>query len=273
MTSLNDCSALGRRHLQHAPGIHLSRRDHIDSTPSPGATSRNLLPAAAFVHACQAGMDARLAPPNTFGPCGMSHIHTDMIAEYVIKMGDQHGDWARWLREAQGGDRRSYEALLSAALPWLRRMARRRFTWADAAEAEDIVQDTLLALHCNLHLYDPARPAAPFLLGILKLRGADRRRSRARHQVREAPLDDLPVTSMALATKETQEVSIDVERVSSAVGALPPRDREILEMLKLREMSLAETSAATGMSVGALKVATFRAIRRLRAKLGVTDEE
>lgn len=185
----------------------------------------------------------------------------------------EQGDWARWLSEAQAGNRRSYEALLRAALPWLRGMARRRFPWADAAEAEDMVQDTLLALHRNLHLYDPGRPAEPFLLGILKLRGADRRRMRARHQVRETPLDDVPVTSMALATKETQEVAIDAGRVSSAVGALPPRDREILEMLKLREMSLAETSAATGMSVGALKVATFRAIRRLRAKLGVTDEE
>ncbi|HQT62022.1 MULTISPECIES: sigma-70 family RNA polymerase sigma factor [unclassified Acidiphilium] len=186
---------------------------------------------------------------------------------------DQQGDWARWLREAQAGNRRSYEAVLRAALPWLRGMARRRFPWADAAEAEDIVQDTLLALHRNLHLYDPARPAAPFLLGILKLRGADRRRAQARHHLRTTPLDDVPVTSSSLATKETQEVSIDVGRISSAVGALPPREREILEMLKLREMSLAETSAATGMSVGALKVATFRAIRRLRAKLGVNDEE
>lgn len=186
---------------------------------------------------------------------------------------DRQSDWARWLEAAQAGNRRSYETLLRAVLPWLRGMARNRFPWADAAEREDIVQDTLLALHRNLHLYDPTRPAEPFLIGILKLRGADRRRSSARRTARETPLDALPVTSDALTTKQTQEVSLDVKRVSSAIGSLPPRDRDILEMLKLREMTLAETSAATGMSVGALKVATFRAIRRLRHKLGVADED
>lgn len=187
-------------------------------------------------------------------------------------MGRQH-DWTRWLTAAQAGDRRTYETLLRDTLPWLRGMARNRFPWADEAEREDIVQDTLLALHRNLHLYDPTRPAEPFLLGILKLRGADRHRSRARRYIRETPLDDLPVTSSELATKETQEVSLDVERVSSAVSSLSPRDREILEMLKLREMTLAETSAAMGVTVGALKVATFRAIRRLRQKMGVTDAD
>lgn len=186
---------------------------------------------------------------------------------------DRQDEWARWLAAAQAGDRRSYETLLRAALPWLRGMARKRFPWADLAEREDIVQDTLLALHRNLHLYDPARPAKPFLLGILKLRGAERHRVRARRHIRETPLDDLPVTSDALATKATQEASLDVRRASSAITTLPPRDRKILEMLKLREMTLAETSAATGMTVGALKVATFRAIRRLRQKLGVPDAD
>lgn len=186
---------------------------------------------------------------------------------------DRQSEWAHWLKAAQAGDRRSYETLLRAVLPWLRGRAQRRFTWADRSECEDIVQDTLLALHRNLHLYDPGRPATPFLLGIMKLRGADRYRARARRDIRETKLDDLPVTSSALATKETQEVSLDVARAASAIGLLPPRDKEILEMLKLREMTLAETSAVTGMSVGALKVATFRAIRRLRQRLGVGDED
>ena len=182
-------------------------------------------------------------------------------------------DWAALLAAAQAGDRRSYEALLRAALPWLRALARRKFPAAGAAECEDIVQDTLLALHRNLHLFDPARPAEPFLRGILRLRGADRLRARARNRGRETPLDDLPVTSPSLATNDMQERALDAGRLAAAIDALPRRDRDVLTMLKLREMTLAEAAAATGMTIGALKVATHRAIRRLRQALKVTDAD
>ena len=46
---------------------------------------------------------------------------------------------------------------------------------------------------------------------------------------------------------------------------LPARQREALESLKLKEMSLAEASAASGQSVAALKVNTHRALKALRA--------
>jgi RNA polymerase sigma-70 factor (ECF subfamily) len=48
---------------------------------------------------------------------------------------------------------------------------------------------------------------------------------------------------------------------------LTPRQKEALELVKLKEMSLAEASAASGQSVGALKVNVHRAIRRLRRGL------
>jgi len=45
---------------------------------------------------------------------------------------------------------------------------------------------------------------------------------------------------------------------------LPPGQRQALELLKLKEMSLKEASAATGLSITALKVATHRALKSLR---------
>jgi hypothetical protein len=42
---------------------------------------------------------------------------------------------------------------------------------ADAALFEDVVQETLLARHASLHLYDPDRPLRPFLYGIMHFRG------------------------------------------------------------------------------------------------------
>jgi RNA polymerase sigma-70 factor (ECF subfamily) len=63
------------------------------------------------------------------------------------------------------------------------------------------------------------------------------------------------------------EVYGDPEALRQAIQALPAGQRDAIEMLKLREMSLKEASAASGMSVGALKVATHRAMSALRKLL------
>jgi RNA polymerase sigma-70 factor (ECF subfamily) len=178
--------------------------------------------------------------------------------------------WSELLARAQEGDRRAYGVLLRAAVPALRARARARWSAASAADIEDIVQETLLALHRALPLYDPARPAAPFLFGILKLRGADVLRTRLRHVGRERPIEEADVTSDGDAPNPEQETSADRTAVRHALLRLAPRDREILEMLKLREMSLREVAIATGMSVAAVKVASFRALRRLRAAMRPT---
>ena len=53
-----------------------------------------------------------------------------------------------------------------------------------------------------------------------------------------------------------------------AVACLPERQREAVELLKLRELSLAEAARLTGSSEGALKVNVHRAIKALRARWG-----
>lgn len=55
--------------------------------------------------------------------------------------------------------------------------------------------------------------------------------------------------------------------LSEAIEKLPPDQREAIKMLKLNEMSLKEAAAASGRSIAALKVATYRALRNLRRML------
>jgi RNA polymerase sigma-70 factor (ECF subfamily) len=59
----------------------------------------------------------------------------------------------------------------------------------------------------------------------------------------------------------------DPEALQRAIHQLPKAQRNALEMLKLREMSLKEAAVATGMSLGALKTATHRAMTTLRKLL------
>ena len=175
--------------------------------------------------------------------------------------------WREWMRAAQQGDRVLYGALLTAVIQPLRRAARARWPRADAAAIEDVVQETLLALHTSRHLYDPARPFMPFLFGIMRFRGGDVMRRSRRAGVRETTIDDVPETSGALMTNSDQHKGLETDELRAAIVRLPEGQRRAIEMTKLQELSLEEASTASGMSVAALKVATHRGVQALRKLL------
>ena len=176
-------------------------------------------------------------------------------------------NWREWMRVAQQGDRVAYGALLTAVTQPLRRAARARWPWADAAAIEDAVQETLLALHSSRHLYDPARPFMPFLFGIMRFRGGDVMRRSRRAGARETPIDDVPETSDALMTKSDQHKGLEADELRNAIARLPEGQRRAIEMTKLQELSLEEASTVSGTSVAALKVATHRGVLALRKLL------
>ncbi len=180
--------------------------------------------------------------------------------------------WRDWMAAAQAGDAVAYRRLLAAVLVPLRGAARARWPRAEPADIEDAVQETLLALHASRHLFDPARPFLPFLLGILRFRGTDSMRRRWREARRTTNLDGVDETSAALATNRDDWVALDAEKVRTLLPELPEGQRKAIELLKLREMSLRDASRETGMTEGALKVATHRALRALRRRLDEDQE-
>ena len=173
------------------------------------------------------------------------------------------------MRAAQGGDRDAYRALLTAITPRIRRRVRARRAFLGQADIEDLVQDVLLSVHAVLATYDPSRPFMPWLMAIVhnRLVDATRRYARRAHEVR---VDDLHVTFADVATNTSDEGAGDLEALAQAIRTLPSGQRQAIELLKLREMSLKEASAATGTSVSALKVATHRAMAALRRALGAS---
>ncbi len=182
-------------------------------------------------------------------------------------MSEEDPSLAAWMRAAQQGDGAAYARLLRATLPALRRAARARWPGTDPATIEDVVQEALLALHGARHLYDPSRPFLPFLFGVMRFRGGDVMRRARRVAARYTAIDDLGETSPFLATKSESDQALDAGAVRAAIARLPPGQRQALEMTKLRELSLEQASAETGLSVTALKVATHRGIKALRRLL------
>ena len=168
---------------------------------------------------------------------------------------------------AQRGDGSSYAHLLKEIAPLLRRSVRRRLPALPAPDVEDLVQDILLSLHAVRATYDPQRPFLPWLFGIVQNRVADHARRYARRGAHEVAVETWPVTFGEEGANTVGESSRDPEALAQAIRALPPGQREAVEMLKLREMSLKEAAVASGMSVSALKVAVHRAVKALRRAL------
>lgn len=174
------------------------------------------------------------------------------------------------MRAAQDGDAEAYRALLTAVTPRLRRVIRRRRAFLDPRDVEDLVQDVLLSVHAVRHTYDPDRPFFPWLLAIVRNRLADAARRYGRQRGHEVAVGDLDVTFADLAANNPDEGVGDEESLAHAIRQLPESQRQAIELLKLREMSLKEAAAHTGSSVGALKVATHRAMASLRRALGAS---
>jgi RNA polymerase sigma factor (sigma-70 family) len=195
-----------------------------------------------------------------------------MNAQSSLKRIDEisDDDLAALMKIAQAGDTEAYSQLLREITIRLRRIVRRYRSFLAVEDIEDLVQDILLSLHSVRATYDPQRPFMPWLLAITRNRLADGARRYARTSLRELNIDSLDVTFADENANKTEDV-FGKEDLKNAIDGLPAAQRTAVEMLKLREMSLKEAAAVSGMSIGALKVATHRAIIALRKMLVKTN--
>jgi len=171
---------------------------------------------------------------------------------------------ASLMRLAQAGDADAYTALMQELALRLRWIVRSRRAFLAEADVEDLVQDVLLSVHVVRATYDPSRPFLPWLLAITRNRLADAARRYARQGAHEVVVDDLDVTFVGAETNSIKAAFGDPEVLKTAIAGLPAGQRNAIELLKLREMSLKQAAAASGTTVGALKVATHRAMDALR---------
>jgi RNA polymerase sigma-70 factor (ECF subfamily) len=184
----------------------------------------------------------------------------------MVDLDDAEKQLGRLMAEAQAGDGEAYLALLTAITPRIRQWIRKGRGFLNDADVEDLLQDVLLSLHAVRNTYDHARPFTPWLAAIARHRLVDAARRYGRQGSHEVGADDLDVTFSPPAAN-TQEEYGDPEALVHAIEALPPGQRQAIELLKLKELSLKEASATTGLSVGALKLATHRAMASLRRSL------
>lgn len=161
---------------------------------------------------------------------------------------------------ALAGDAAAYRALLTALSPHLRAYYARRL--GRSADAEDLVQETLIAIHARRATYDTAQPFTAWLHAIARYKLIDHyRRAKVR---RTLPLEEAD----AVFAEEAAEASDAARDVEKLLAALPESRRRLVRHVKIEGLSTAETAARTGMSESAVKVGVHRALKTLSAMIG-----
>ena len=194
----------------------------------------------------------------------------DPTASIPPGTGGDDQEWARLMARSQDGDGSAYRRLLCEITPYLRSVARRHHR--DSRDVEDSVQDILLTVHTIRHTYDPRRPFKPWLVAIARRRVIDRLRSQGRTRRRETELLDAHETFPAAETNP-YEAESDGKMLRKAIESLPPGQRQAVTLVKIKEMSLKDAAAASGMSIASLKVSTHRALNNLRKILAGKNDE
>ena len=170
-------------------------------------------------------------------------------------------EWAVWMRAAISGDAQAYHRFLSAVTPHLRTMARRRCDQlgAPTSEAEDVVQEVLLAIHLKRGTWDSSRPIGPWLSTIVRNKLIDSLRRRGRHI--DVPIDDV------MATLEAEEQAGNLDRLDAEhmLERLKDPQRDIVRSISIEGAGIRETAERLKMTEGAVRVSLHRALKALAA--------
>ena len=167
-------------------------------------------------------------------------------------------DLSALMRAARKGDDEAYRRLLLLVASWLRAVASRGLAAAGRpnADCEDIVQETLLAMHLKRDTWDETQPLQPWLRAIARHKLVDhlRRRGFTDHV-------DIDGHSDTLAAPVPEEGSgLDARQM---LASLPERQRRIVEGISIEGQSARDVGVRMGMSEGAVRVTLHRALRAL----------
>jgi len=166
------------------------------------------------------------------------------------------------LARGLSGDGAAYHAFLADLTAHLRAFFRKRLDRIPD-EVEDLVQETLIAVHNQRHTYDPGQPLTAWMHAIAKYKLIDFLRRRARTDALTDPLDD-ELEVFAASDADAAEARRDLAKL---LADLPDRQRMPIVHVKIEGLSVAETAQLTGMSESAVKVGVHRGLKALAAKI------
>jgi RNA polymerase sigma-70 factor (ECF subfamily) len=175
--------------------------------------------------------------------------------------GKDEDDLSRLLRAAVAGDERAYADFLHRIAALVRGFAQRKIV-KGGVDAEDVVQETLLAIHLKRHTWRTDAPVLPWIYAIARFKLIDAFRRRG--QRIEVEVGEIAETFAAPQPAETAS-----ERdVTRALDCLSPGQRSVVSAISVEGHSINETAIRLGMSETAVRVALHRGLAAIAKRFG-----
>jgi RNA polymerase sigma factor (sigma-70 family) len=157
------------------------------------------------------------------------------------------------------GSAEDHAALLRALAPLLRSFYRRRARAGDD-DVEDLVQETLIAVHTRRATYDRSRAFTAWLFAIARYKMIDHFRRR-RH---ECPIESMDEFLTADDFEEASIAQMDVQRL---LDGLPTKQANAIRDTRIDGLSVAETATRAGIGQSDVKVSIHRGLKTLAARI------
>ncbi len=162
-----------------------------------------------------------------------------------------------WLLAGLAGDSAAHRAFLTEAAALLRGYFRNRLRNAPE-DAEDLVQETLVALHTRRESYDPSLPLTAWLYAIARYRLIDH----LRRVKRRGPHDNIDDVNPGADDPDFN--ASDAKRdLNALLAKLPAKQQTAIRLVKLEEKSVKEAAALTGFSESDIKISIHRGLHAL----------
>lgn len=172
-------------------------------------------------------------------------------------MSSKEDELKKLMLASQMGDPQANRLLLQQLGTHLRAFYKDRLGRFDrsAGEAEDLVQDALIAIHIKRHTYLPDHPFMPWVYAIARYKLIDYLR-KTRASSADASIDQAEEL-VARDERADAESARDIQRL---MAQLPAKTRLVIQSVKLDGAGVRETALRFGMSESAVKVAVHRGI-------------
>lgn len=168
-------------------------------------------------------------------------------------------EWSELMRAAIGGDSAAYQRLLKDLSGALRGVVRRGLggTVVAHGDAEDVVQEVILAIHMKRHTWDQTKPIGPWILAITRNKMIDEIRRRGRRS--EVPVDGL----LDILEAPGQDDAINAYDARQVLDKLKGRSRDIVQAIAIDGHTARDVADRLGMTEVAVRVALHRSLKTL----------
>lgn len=157
------------------------------------------------------------------------------------------------------GDAHAHEEMLCLLAPALRSYFGRRLRHAQQ-DADDLVQEALIAIHTRRATYDVSRPILPWIYAIAKYKLVDHFRRKGNAAAEELKEDD--------AFEEFEAACSARMDIDSILDTLPEKQRVAIRATRLEGESGADVAARHGWTESDVKVSVHRGLKALAARFG-----